>query len=75
MRLLILFLCIAILIALFGLGLDTFYAHFKVPYTYSKYLDFLCYSLTYLLWLGESIVLFKRHKYIKTMDLDYAPLL
>lgn len=65
MKLFIRFLCIGILIALLWIGLDTFYVHVDVPHTYSKYLDFICYALTYLLWLWGSIVLFKKYTPIK----------
>ena len=65
MKFFIRFFCIGILIAFLWIGLDAFYVHFKVPYTYAKYLDLIWYVLTYLLWLWGSLVLFKQHITIK----------
>lgn len=65
MALFIRFFSIGILIAVLWIGLDTFYVHSKVAYTFSKHLDVLWYVFTYLLLFWGSLVLFKQHTIIQ----------
>ncbi|MPW40625.1 hypothetical protein A6M14_04800 [Acinetobacter sp. Ac_877] len=65
MALFIRFFSIGILIAVLWIGLDTFYVHSKVAYTFSKHLDVLWYVFTYLLLFWGSLVLFKQHRIIQ----------